>query len=88
MYCVNCGVQLADTEKSCPLCGTVCYHPEISRTEAAPLYPNHRNPRLKVNSGAIHNLRHGIIIRGKHGNLLTSLFHFNQTMCCNLTVIT
>ena len=56
MYCVNCGVQLADTEKSCPLCGTVCYHPEISRTEAAPLYPNHRNPRLKVNSGAIHGI--------------------------------
>ena len=56
MYCVNCGVQLADTEKSCPLCGTVCYHPEISRTEAAPLYPNHRNPRLKVNSGAIQGI--------------------------------
>lgn len=56
MYCVNCGVQLADTEKSCPLCGTVCYHPDISRPEAVPLYPNHRNPALKVNSGAIHGI--------------------------------
>ena len=56
MYCVNCGVQLADTEKSCPLCGTVCYHPDISRPAAVPLYPNHRNPELKVNSGAIHGM--------------------------------
>ena len=56
MYCVNCGVQLANTEKSCPLCGTVCYHPEISRPEATPLYPNHRNPELRVSSKAIHGI--------------------------------
>lgn len=40
MYCINCGVALGDTEKKCPLCGTTVYHPEISRKEAEPLYPN------------------------------------------------
>ncbi|MBR5315653.1 MAG: zinc ribbon domain-containing protein [Firmicutes bacterium] len=38
MYCVNCGVKLADTESYCPLCGTTVYHPEIQRKPAAPLY--------------------------------------------------
>ncbi len=42
MYCVKCGVALADTEKKCPLCGTTVYHPEIAQKEAAPLYPNRR----------------------------------------------
>ena len=23
MYCINCGVELADSETVCPLCGTV-----------------------------------------------------------------
>ena len=48
MYCVKCGVELADSEKSCPLCGTVVYHPALPRTEAAPLYPQDRNPALQV----------------------------------------
>ncbi len=39
MYCVNCGVKLADTEKQCPLCGTLAYHPDIKREDADPLYP-------------------------------------------------
>lgn len=39
MYCVKCGVKLADTEKKCPLCGTVVYHPDIPREEGEPLYP-------------------------------------------------
>lgn len=50
MYCVNCGVKLADTEKKCPLCGTVVYHPEISQPEASPLYPKNKMP--EVNSGS------------------------------------
>lgn len=56
MYCVKCGVQLADTEKSCPLCGTVCYHPDIQRQQAVPLYPNKRNPELRVSSKAAHGV--------------------------------
>ena len=38
MYCVNCGVKLADTEKVCPLCGVAVYHPDIQRESAQPLY--------------------------------------------------
>ena len=30
MYCINCGVELADSEKSCPLCGLAVYHPELT----------------------------------------------------------
>lgn len=44
MYCANCGVRLADTEKKCPLCGTTAYHPEIPRQQAVPLYPENRYP--------------------------------------------
>ena len=37
MYCINCGVKLADSEKRCPLCGTVPYHPDIVRQEGEAL---------------------------------------------------
>lgn len=39
MYCVKCGVELADTENKCPLCGTAVYHPDIQRTPTQPNYP-------------------------------------------------
>jgi len=39
MYCVNCGVKLADSEKKCPLCNTAVYHPDIKREDAPPPYP-------------------------------------------------
>lgn len=39
MYCISCGVKLADTEKVCPLCQTVV---PVARPEAAPLYPPRR----------------------------------------------
>ena len=45
MYCVNCGVRLEDTEKKCPLCGTVPYHPEIQRKPEESLYPPDRYPK-------------------------------------------
>ena len=37
MYCIQCGVKLADTEKTCPLCATVVYHPQLERPHAEPL---------------------------------------------------
>lgn len=49
MYCINCGVRLADTEKICPLCSTRCYHPDISRPNTAPLYPGNQHPQYQVN---------------------------------------
>ena len=44
MYCVKCGVALADTEKQCPLCNTLVYHPDIPREDAEPLYPHDSMP--------------------------------------------
>ncbi len=48
MYCIQCGVKLADSEKQCPLCGTVPYHPELARPAGERLYPNDRYPAPQV----------------------------------------
>lgn len=48
MYCVNCGVKLADTEKTCPLCDTTVYHPEIKQENPQALYPDDKYPNGKV----------------------------------------
>lgn len=48
MYCVNCGVQLADTEKNCPLCGTLAYHPDLLREAGEPLYPLEQYPEPEM----------------------------------------
>ena len=47
MYCVQCGVKLADTEVRCPLCGTRVFHPDIFREEAESLYPKHKLPKVR-----------------------------------------
>lgn len=52
MYCANCGVKLADTEKQCPLCATPAFHPDIVRKVGEPLYPQFRYPAPPVNSRA------------------------------------
>lgn len=44
MYCINCGVKLADSEAVCPLCGTEVFHPDLAREKAEPLYPVKRYP--------------------------------------------
>ena len=49
MYCIKCGVELADTEKSCPLCGTTVYHPELAQKAVAPNYPLYRRPHSRIN---------------------------------------
>lgn len=53
MYCIQCGVRLADSETQCPLCRTVVFHPDIPPKEAAPLYPRSRYPAPQVNSRAL-----------------------------------
>ena len=45
MYCVKCGVELADTEKRCPLCGTSVYHPDVHQGEGERLYPPKKYPK-------------------------------------------
>ena len=54
MYCANCGVKLADTEKKCPLCGTDAYHPDIVRPEVDPLYPQDFVPKREISKTTIH----------------------------------
>lgn len=44
MYCVKCGVKLADTEEYCPLCGTTVYHPDVTQGECNPIYPKRKYP--------------------------------------------
>jgi hypothetical protein len=39
MYCVQCGVKLADSEKRCPLCGLDVYHPQLQLPSGKPTYP-------------------------------------------------
>lgn len=58
MYCVKCGVKLADTEKRCPLCETAVYHPEVAREDADPLFPNEKMPKR----GSIRALLCGAVI--------------------------
>lgn len=48
MYCINCGVKLADTEKHCPLCGITVYHPELKQPQGEPQYPLYHYPDLPV----------------------------------------
>ncbi len=55
MYCVNCGVKLGDAEKSCPLCGTVVFHPDITREPGKRLYPA-SSPRERVDTKAVQTL--------------------------------
>lgn len=49
MYCANCGVKLADSEKRCPLCNTVAYHPDIKREDVPSQYPQKGNMPETVN---------------------------------------
>lgn len=54
MYCANCGVKLADTEKRCPLCGTEAYHPDIERPEVDLLYPKDFVPKRELSKTTLH----------------------------------
>lgn len=40
MYCINCGVELASSEKKCPLCGTAVYHPDLFIKHTPCAYPD------------------------------------------------
>ena len=48
MYCISCGVKLADSEKRCPLCGTEVFHPHLQRPHGESLYPAHQYPEKEV----------------------------------------
>ena len=47
MYCINCGVELADSETVCPLCGTRVFHPDM------PLLPDPMGHPEEVNRSGV-----------------------------------
>ena len=47
MYCIKCGVKLSDTEKKCPLCNTIVFHPDVVQENSDPLYPLNKYPKSK-----------------------------------------
>ena len=53
MYCIKCGVKLADSEKKCPLCETKIYHPDIATPSGSPLFPPEILPATKPKSKAL-----------------------------------
>ena len=53
VYCIKCGVKLADTEKKCPLCETVVCHPDYPRDENQNLYPSEKRPPDTAESKAL-----------------------------------
>lgn len=55
MYCVNCGVKLADTEEKCPLCNTAPGEPLTRREPARALYPKNRYPEVTVKPSAVNS---------------------------------
>ena len=52
MYCIKCGVELADSEKVCPLCGTRVFHPDLPGGQGEPPYPSDHSPRAEEVSRA------------------------------------
>lgn len=76
MYCINCGVELADSEKKCPLCGLTVYHPELPLPEGdARTFPRNGKPAEKVS-------RKGVLF------VVTILFLIPilLVMVCDLTI--
>jgi hypothetical protein len=53
MYCVKCGVELADSEKKCPLCQTPVYFPELD-TEAERPYPKYEKSNEELSPRGVH----------------------------------
>ena len=69
MYCVNCGVELADSETVCPLCGTRVFHPDLPRKQAPSPYPAdpHGKPEEVNRSGILFVMATGASTAGLSG---------------------
>jgi hypothetical protein len=76
-YCVNCGVELANSEKKCPLCQTKVYNPNepIKKDIKTPYPPFHPHNTQKVSKSSIINI-------------LTILFLLPVALCiiCDLSI--
>lgn len=47
MYCIKCGVELRDSEKCCPLCGTAVFHPDLTQEKGERSYPLDEKSNMK-----------------------------------------
>ena len=56
MYCISCGVKLADSERKCPLCGLEVYHPRLPRAAGENMYPVNQYPEQTVSPWGIRML--------------------------------
>ena len=48
MFCIKCGVELAESERACPLCGTLVFHPDFPQPNGEKLYPSDLRPAQQV----------------------------------------
>ena len=53
MYCIQCGVRLGDSEKKCPLCGTLVFHPQLEQPQGRRLYPEGEEELAQVRPWAL-----------------------------------
>lgn len=53
MYCIKCGVELADSEKRCPLCDTEVYHPDLYIKHTPCPYPDVHDTKKKLSRKGI-----------------------------------
>jgi len=53
MYCIKCGVELSDSEKKCPLCGTAVYNPTLEIKTSDPPYPPDKKVERMSTFGAL-----------------------------------
>ena len=60
MYCVKCGVELAESEKACPLCKTPIYYPEHKRGELN--FPEFTKIKERVNTKGLYFFISGLFV--------------------------
>lgn len=53
MYCIECGVKLAEAEEKCPLCNTAVCHPDYAGGSGKPLYPSGKMPQRPSRSNGL-----------------------------------
>lgn len=53
MYCIQCGVELAPSERVCPLCGARVFHPDFPQPQGKPPYPAAREGKEEVSRAGL-----------------------------------
>ena len=93
MYCVNCGVKLADSERVCPLCGTKAYHPDIKPEFTDGPYPTDKavpedfkifacflSDFFKISAGGSFDIFH-LVLRDKRNDVQYGSAEFGSFLC-------